>query len=165
MKNSLIILLLVSSTIFSQENKIVEDTRTLKPMLIGNTTREAFMDTNFAWWYNSEYTNYEVNKGRLASHIEKINDKSMKIVMGTWCSDSRREVPRMLKVLDMIGFPKEKISIVNVDRKKNGVSDEVDDLNIELVPTFILYDDKTEIGRIIETPEETLEKDLVRIVE
>jgi len=165
MKKILLILLLISPTIFCQENKIVEDTRTLKPMLIGNTTREAFKDTNFAWWYNSKYTNYEVNKGRLASYIEKINDKTMKIVMGTWCSDSRREVPRMLKILDMIGFPKEKVSIINVDRKKKGISNEVDGLNIELVPTFILYNGSTEIGRIIETPEETLEKDLVRIVE
>jgi thiol-disulfide isomerase/thioredoxin len=85
--------------------------------------------------------------------------------MGTWCSDSRREVPRMLKVLDIIGFPKENLSIINVDRNKKGIADEADDLNIELVPTFILYEDEKEIGRIIETPEETLEKDLVRIVE
>jgi thiol-disulfide isomerase/thioredoxin len=150
---------------FCQINKIIEDTKTGKPMLIGETTRDAFQNKNFSEWYNSEYTKYEVNNGRLASSKDKIKNKSIKIIMGTWCSDSRREVPRMLKILDIIEFPKEQISIINVDRNKKGLADEVDELNIERIPTFILYEDEKEIGRIIETPEETLEKDLVRITE
>jgi len=165
MKIILIVLLLTGSMTFCQINKIVEDTKTGKPMLIGKTTRDAFQNKNFSEWYNSEYTKYEVNKGRLAASEDKIKNKSIKIVMGTWCSDSRREVPRMLKILDIIGVPKEQITIVNVDRNKKGITNEVDKLNIKLVPTFILYEDEKEIGRIIETPEETLEKDLVRITD
>ena len=38
------------------------------------------------------------------------------------------------------------------------------DLDIELVPTFIFYRNGEELGRIVETPEDTLEKDLAEIV-
>jgi hypothetical protein len=41
----------------------------------------------------------------------------------------------------------------------------VADLNIERVPTFIIMNEGIEIGRIIETPEETLEADLLKILQ
>ncbi len=165
MKIALIVLLTITSLGFCQTNKIIEDLRTGNPMLIGETTRDAFQNESFSGWYNSQYTKYEVNNGRLESSKEKIKEKSITIVMGTWCGDSRREVPRMLKILDIIDFPKEQVSIINVDRNMKGTSSDVDSLNIKAVPTFILYEDDKEIGRIIESPEETLEKDLVRIVD
>jgi len=37
-------------------------------------------------------------------------------------------------------------------------------LKIERVPTFIVYDGIKELGRIIETPAETLEEDLLMIL-
>jgi len=85
--------------------------------------------------------------------------------MGTWCSDSRREVPNFYKILDKLNYPDNKITLINVDRKKNGIEIDVSKLNIELVPTFIVYRNNTEIGRIIETPNESLERDLLKILE
>jgi len=35
---------------------------------------------------------------------------------------------------------------------------------IELVPTFIFYDGDTELGRIIETPQTSIEGDLLKII-
>ncbi len=84
--------------------------------------------------------------------------------MGTWCSDSRREVPRFYKILDELNYPEEKVELINVDRNKVGIENSVDSLNIELVPTFIIYSKGEEIGRIIETPKESLEKDLAKIL-
>jgi hypothetical protein len=71
----------------------------------------------------------------------------------------------MLKALDIIGFPQDSLILIFVDRTKNGLAGETKGLNIERVPTFIVYKNNLEIGRIIETPEETLEKDLSKIVE
>ncbi len=165
MKLILLVLLTITTVGFSQSNKIIEDLRTGNQMLIGKTTRDAFQNESFSGWYNAQYTKYEVNTGRLASSKDKIKEKSITIVMGTWCSDSRREVPRMLKILDVIDFPKEQVSIINVDRNRKGIDGEADSLNVKAVPTFIMYENDKEIGRIIEKPEETLEKDLVRIVD
>ena len=42
---------------------------------------------------------------------------------------------------------------------------DIEDLNIELVPTFIIYKKGEEIGRIVETPYDTLEEDIWKIVQ
>jgi len=54
--------------------------------------------------------------------------------------------------------------LINVNREMVGLADEVDGLEIHFVPTFIFYRDEEEIGRIIEMPYESLEKDMLEIV-
>lgn len=44
------------------------------------------------------------------------------------------------------------------------ITDEVDGLNINFVPTFIFYTNEIEVGRIIETPDVTLEIDFENIL-
>jgi len=151
---------------FAQEkNKIVIDESSEKPMIVGYTTREAFKDTNFAWWFNSGYENYEVDTAVIDNISERLILTDITIVMGTWCSDSREEVPGFLKILDYADFPEDQIVIISVDRSKEIKNVELEETpDIELVPTFIFYYDGVEIGRITERPEETLEKDMTEIV-
>jgi len=164
MKN-LFILFFCSLVTFAQTtNQCVLDQKSGKPMLVGICSREAIQDSSFAWWFNPEYENYELDKGTL-SHVKMDNEfHSITIVMGTWCSDSRREVPRFYKILDSLNFPSAKVKLIMVDRKKEAAEVNIASLNIELVPTMIIYNDGLEIGRIIETPKETLEKDLAAIL-
>ncbi|MFZ0452215.1 MAG: thioredoxin family protein, partial [Ignavibacteriaceae bacterium] len=91
-------------------------------------------------------------------------DVNIEIVMGTWCSDSRREVPRFFKILDAVNYPSNKVGIICVDEDKKTQSNELDGLKIELVPTIIFYKDGNELGRIIESPHDTLEKDMIKIL-
>ena len=157
--------ILIASPLFAQQyNTIVKDEKTGKPMLIGFTTREAFNDTSFSWWWNSAYNMYEVDSVAAAVLKEKLKDIDITVVMGSWCSDSRREVPHFYKLLDEIGYPADKITLINVDREKHGKGDEADSLNINFVPTFIFYKEGKELGRIIEMPYETLEKDIQEII-
>ncbi len=163
-KTFTILLMLVFSITAQDKNKISIDSKSGKPMLVGLCDREAFIDTNFAWWFNSGYKYYSPNDS-VVTKLDSVKiDYTIKIVMGTWCSDSRREVPRFYRLLDELKFPDAKITLINVDRNKKGLEINVDDLNIVLVPTFIIYSGDTEIGRIIETPKETLEKDLLQIL-
>ena len=145
-------------------NTITTDDKTDKPMLIGHTTLEAFNDTNFSWWWNSEYKMYDVDSMDVEKLKVKLEDVDIKIVMGTWCSDSRTEVPHFYKILDEINFPIEKVTLINVNRDKEGLENEVEGLDIDFVPTFIFYKAGEEIGRIIEMPFETLEKDILELV-
>jgi hypothetical protein len=46
----------------------------------------------------------------------------------------------------------------------NTGDDEIDDLKIEFVPTFIFFKNDVEIGRIVEAPTESLEIDMVKIL-
>lgn len=132
-------------------------------MLIGLCDRTAFADTSFAWWFNSEFENYSVDSVTLNA-AAKLNNVKITIVLGTWCSDSKREVPRFFKILDKLSFDQKNLTLICVDRKKTAPACEVEKLDIKLVPTFIIYKDDVEIGRIVETPKESLEKDLVKLV-
>jgi thiol-disulfide isomerase/thioredoxin len=147
-----------------QFNTITIDEKTDKPMLVGYTTLEAFSDTSFSWWWNSAYNMYEVDSVDVEELKVKLEDVDIKIVMGTWCSDSRTEVPHFYKILDEINYPNEKVTLINVNRDKQGLENEVEGLDINFVPTFIFYEAGEEIGRIIEMPYETLEKDMLELV-
>jgi thiol-disulfide isomerase/thioredoxin len=161
----LIFLLVFTTTLLPQEKcKLVFDENSGKQMLIGEITRNSFKDTSFAWWFDAEYDNYNPDKQVLDSIAQKIKDVDITIVLGTWCSDSRREVPRFFKILDSLRYLSNKVKMIAVDRNKEDLNGEVDSLAIELVPTFIFYREGKEIGRIEESPKETLEKDFNKIV-
>lgn len=155
----------LSAANFAQDScKTIIEERSGKPMLVGVCDRSALTDSNFAWWFNSEYENYSVDTVTLRNIKNEVKDYNLTIVLGTWCGDSRREVPRFYKILDELDYPEEKIKLIMVDRSKKGIAGEAEGLNVEFVPTFIFYEDGEEAGRIIESPVETLEKDLQKIV-
>jgi thiol-disulfide isomerase/thioredoxin len=145
-------------------NKIVKDSYSGMPMLIGECNREAFKDTSFNWWWMSEYNFYDVDSASSKEIKNDLNGVNIKIVMGTWCSDSRREVPRFFKILDAVNYPSDKVKIICVDEDKKTNGDELNNLKIEFVPTIIFYRDGNELGRIIESPHNTLEKDMIKIL-
>ncbi len=165
MKIKFLILFIISTIIFGQEYKLIKNENSENYMLVGAFQREVLQDSNFAWWFNSEYTNYDVDTESIIKYKNSFEGKIIQIVLGTWCSDTRREVPRLVKILDFVDFPNDKHFLIGVDRAKKGLSDEVDGLDIEYVPTIIVYESGKEIGRIIETPRVTLEKDLIEIIE
>ncbi len=165
MKKAFFILLLTALSIYAQEKyELVVDEKLGKTMVVGVCDRAVFADTNFSWWYDSEYNNYEVNQDSVAGLKEKLENVTIDIVFGSWCSDSRREVPRFLKILDELKYDYKNLSMIAVNRKKEAEGTKVKELEIKLVPTFIFYRDGKEIGRIIETPVGTLEGDLLRIL-
>jgi hypothetical protein len=88
--------------------------------------------------------------------------------MGTWCGDSRREVPRLLKMLDCCGFPMDQLQLIMVsnhsDMYKKSPGREEAGRNIIRVPTLIVESNDQEVGRLVEYPVITLEKDLLAIL-
>ena len=94
----------------------------------------------------------------------KNDDLSIVTVLGIWCPDSRREVPRFMKIIDLMKFRGEKMTFIGVDNEKVSPLGDYDKLGIERVPTFIVYKNKIELGRIIENPIASLEQDLLDII-
>jgi hypothetical protein len=116
-------------------------------------------------WYLKGYDNYQPKP----EFISKLTDAGMdgisiKIVMGTWCPDSRREVPRFMKILSQWQFPMPEVTFIGVDNQKLSPLGEYESLGIQRVPTFIVYKNKIEAGRIIENPVTSLEQDMVNIL-
>ena len=85
---------------------------------------------------------------------------------GTWCGDSHREVPRLLKILDAVKYPEQRLTLVAVNRKKETPDGEDVPYNIKRVPTIIVQNKYgKEVGRIIESPNSgSLENDLLEIL-
>jgi thiol-disulfide isomerase/thioredoxin len=116
-------------------------------------------------WYIKGFDSY-MPETEAINKLININKESLtiKIVMGTWCPDSRREVPRFMRILELWQFPASLITFIGVDDEKQSPVGEYGELDIQRVPTFIIYKNNVESGRIIENPETSLEQDMVNIL-
>lgn len=85
------------------------------------------------------------------------------IVLGTWCPDSRQHVGEFFKVIDKANL-KWDILLIGIDRHKIYPRKVIDRFHIERVPTFVFFKDRNEIGRIIEHPKNSMEKDILELL-
>jgi len=119
----------------------------------------------YSTWYIKGFDEYTLNSDVINKLLEINKDGvTIKIVMGTWCPDSRREVPRFMRVMEVWQFPVSKITFIGVDDAKQSPVGEYVSLDIMRVPTFIIYKNNIETGRIIENPTTSLEQDMVNIL-
>ena len=175
----LVIVTLICSTCISKRSMYVSDTSEIQTpgenqmtdyyeqstWLLGYFSRERMTELPHSEWYTKGYDEYMVDSKSI-DELKDIEKKiiTIKIVMGTWCSDSRREVPRFMHILDYWEFPVENVTFIGVDDLKISPVGEYEYLGIERVPTFIFYKNNIEAGRIIENPVTSLEKDMVKII-
>lgn len=149
---------------------IVEQAQAQKaPDLLGACTFDQLLKEPYASWYNQNISAYQPN-GEILTQLQKtdLSKYTMKIFFGSWCGDSKRELPRMIKVLEQVSFQKNNITLIGVEDSlalyKQSPQHEEAGQGIYRVPTFVIYKGDKEIGRIVESPAETLERDLLKIV-
>ncbi len=139
-----------------------------KAKLLGPCNRAGLEAEPYGAWFQSGYEAYVVDSILLQRCEGSLTDLQIEVFLGTWCGDSRREVPRFFKVLDQLALPETALSLVALDNgseatKQSPSHEEVGKL-IHRVPTFIVYRNGAEIGRIVETPHTSFEMDLTQIV-
>jgi len=86
------------------------------------------------------------------------SDLHIDIYFGTWCHDSEREVPRFLKMLTANSVLSYRL--IALDYNKAEPSGSAQKHAIKYTPTFVVYQNKQEIGRIIERPTVSLTADI-----
>ncbi|MEM6792870.1 MAG: thioredoxin family protein [Acidobacteriota bacterium] len=91
------------------------------------------------------------------------------VSFGTWCGDSRRSVPRLLKALDLANNPNLELELVGIERGFTAPLDFVRRHRVTNVPTVVAAAPAAqgggEIGRFVENPRsEVIEKDLAAIL-
>tara|TARA_E500000178_G_scaffold344477_1_gene392788 strand:+ start:3480 stop:3893 length:414 start_codon:yes stop_codon:yes gene_type:complete len=125
---------------------------------VGDISQAELLDRHEVFKRN--YDAYEVTAG-----IDGLPaDLKVKILFGTWCHDSEREVPRMLKLLTASGIKEDNISLISLDIRKEEPEGRAKALDVRFTPTFIFSIGGTEIGRIVEWPADSLEADLAAII-
>lgn len=156
-----VVVLFAATGLQAQEkNKTITDPKRNKEVLIDEVSREAFLTPVFGEYYQQDYDIYRPDETVLKQLSPKTRDVAITIVLASWCGDSREQLPRFMKILDQIGFDFGKLHMIAVDSYKTGREVDVAPFNIERVPTFIFFRNGREIGRIIETPRQTLEADM-----
>ena len=138
------------------------------PKLIGKINKDGLSNGSYASWFNKNYSDYNPDEKSIAKIGSALNAYTIELYMGTWCGDSKRQVPRFYKVLDALDFPLERLTAIALDNKgdayKQSPGGEHEGKNIHRVPTFIFYKDGKEINRIVESPKQTLEEDILNIL-
>ncbi len=143
-------------------------------VLFGEVSREEITAELDGW--GAEYDGYRMDSGMVEGLKNGMEGVERVCVLGTWCGDSRREVPRLWRILDDIGFSSSDLTMYAVGSsgftRDMPIPADVFDWSIDLktwydaksVATIIVMRDGKEIGRIVEAPDGSLEKDLLAIV-
>jgi len=161
-----ITLIVLAMNVSAQEvNKKIHDQAKNKDILINTCSREGMMTfPEFKEMYDPLYASYTPDPATIAELKKLIKKEKIKIVFGTWCGDSKVNVPHFFKILDDLDFKEKNVEIIAVDGHKKAEDGLLNGLDITRVPTFIVFDKQgKELGRITEGPNTTLEGDLLAI--
>ncbi|NUM81295.1 thioredoxin family protein [bacterium] len=134
-----------------------------KRMLIGEFTKEELLSELSV--FKTLYDQYQPSQNAIDFLKTISNDLTIELYLGTWCPDSKRDVPPFLKILSTADNSRIHCNLHGVDRSKKDKNGETVKLGINRVPTMIFYINGQEMGRIVESPyHDTLEEDIVDIL-
>jgi len=130
-----------------------------KILLIGETNPdEIFLLKD----WKEIYDNYELDE-KIINKIYALNEEfEVEIYLGTWCKDSKNNVPKLIKIFETI--KKARVKYFAILWRKAERSEIYKLKDIKRIPTIIFYSKGKEIGRIIENPKKSLEKDMFEII-
>jgi len=138
-------------------------------ILYGKITRDSLLQAPYNKWFSkglAEYVPHNETTKKL--FVQNLKGISIEIYFGNWCGDSKREVPRFIKILDDIKFNSANTKMIAVGGSdslyKQSPQGEEKGKGIFRVPVFIVYRNGVEINRINEYPAVSLERDLLTIL-
>jgi thiol-disulfide isomerase/thioredoxin len=137
-------------------------------ILLGKIPVTALHQPPYAEWYKKGYAAYQPSAAVTDSLRPMANDYTYEIFLGTWCGDSKREVPRLMKLLDQLKVKPGRITIIAVGNRdtlyKQSPTHEEQGKSITRVPHLNMYKNGTETGRITEVPVTSWERDMLSIL-
>ncbi|HEX7182928.1 MAG TPA: thioredoxin family protein [Thermoanaerobaculia bacterium] len=132
-------------------------------VLIGPVTREQIEEKVPEWVQAEVEAAPDAEAAQALTGVEP--GAEVTVFLGTWCGDSRREVPRLWRALDEVGGEVPfAVQYIGVDRQKKEPAAAVAESDIHFVPTLIVTRNGREVGRIVETSPNGVEKDLLALL-
>ncbi len=114
--------------------------------------------------YKSSVGLYNPEKNVIESIRVNLEDLMIKVFYGEWCPDCRIQLPRFLSVILALSEENIDLEFIEVNRDKKDRQGKAEKMNVLAVPTFIFFRNGDEIGRIIERPNDKMERDIAEIV-
>jgi thiol-disulfide isomerase/thioredoxin len=135
-------------------------------VLVGPVTREQVEGAVPEWVKDAAAARPD---GEAAMALAQVTPGAEVIVfLGTWCSDSRREVSRLWRALDDAGAAGGDLPFalryVGVDEQKREPAAAVAEFGLKYMPTFVVRRDGKEVGRIVEISPHAIEADLLALL-
>jgi len=163
MNKFLFILFLISFQLnmYAQVKETITQNRTDQ---VGIKVKKDFKQAPYDQWFNPTYKDYKLDKRTIKKLKKHSKDFKIRAFMSVWCHDSKREVPHLYKILEAIDFDTKNLEVIALNRVKKTPENLQEGFDIVRTPTFIFYKKDKEIGRYVEIPRETLEKDMLKIV-
>lgn len=133
------------------------------PSLLGPVTREQLEAAEPSWV--AAMVEAEPDSAAAQALAEVPPGAEVTVYLGTWCSDSKRELARLWRALDETGglVPFE-IEYIAVDRAENRPPELERELDLRYVPTFIVRRGGAEVGRMVEESPGGIESDLLALL-
>jgi hypothetical protein len=146
-------------------NKISEDLFKGRAVLINYCSRQGVTEfPEMKEVCDIVYGSYEPDAVLVAELAFFSKDVEITIVLGTWCGDSKMQVSRFFKIIDALGISNQNLTLICTNGEKKAENGLLDHLDILQVPTFIFYRQGEEAGRIVESPQTTLENEMLNIL-
>ncbi|MFN3562485.1 MAG: thioredoxin family protein [Chloroherpetonaceae bacterium] len=141
----------------------LEDAETKEKMILGTCTWNEWKQN--AAWTTYDAPDYTPDTDAVA-RLRTLTSPDLSLILfgGSWCSDTKAEFPKYFKLFSALNLPQSSLSLHGVSRKKKEPSGLAERYNIKRVPTLIVLKGGKEIGRIVEYPTESIEKDLLKIL-
>lgn len=121
-------------------------------------------DTTFKWF--KENMKWGVADSAAVAAFRQYGQKFTMVVFGgTWCPDTKNLLPVFYRLVDKSGYSENNITLIAVDRNKQATNNLHKKYNISNVPTFIVFEQGKEIGRVVEYGKyNAIDKELGEIV-
>lgn len=165
MRNAFFTLLLLLPFMTQAQTYVLEKDSLSDAVILKGQCRYTDLLAQPGYTWMKEANDYRVDKDALAVLQKKLPNYEMVVLFGSWCSDSHLQLPHLYKIVQDAQMPPEKVTLYGFDRAKKARDTEDRIFHLERVPTIIVLKNHREVGRIVETPRKSLEKDLVEIIE
>jgi thiol-disulfide isomerase/thioredoxin len=163
MRSRVLSCLLVFSALFTAWPALAAEAMEEAPVPLGPITREQIEAADPAWVEALVEAKPDAEAARALASVEP--GAEVTVFLGTWCGDSRREVPRLWRALDENGGAVPfQIRYIGVDREKQQPAELVAGSGVHYVPTFIVSRGGQEVGRIVESSPRGIERDLLALL-
>ena len=134
------------------------------PIILGEQERATLQAEPYNRWFDESYAEHTLDTLTVSAIKDQLADTEVTVFMGTWCEDSQLQVPAFFKILDLAEIPSSTINLITLNEDKDQPEDLVAGQSITNVPTIMFSKKGEEIGRIVEYPLESLEKDTQKIL-
>lgn len=141
-----------------------DDVAELEPVLVGPLSRSE-VEAAVPDWVAAEIDARPDLEAAVEMAAVGSAESRVTVFLGTWCSDSRRELSRFWRALDEAGGEVAfELAYVGVNRDKDEPAEALAGVGLEYVPTFVVETGGAEVGRIVEESPNGIEHDLAALL-